>query len=104
MKAQKREVLILKSHSLALARTRTQSIRVIFLRYKEKDRVFMSREILNTHLQMARDITSHPKPLSLVPGQLLWQNEAEDNKFQGGSGLRCSQAASGVSDNQLEGH
>lgn len=104
MKAQERDVLILKSHSLALARTGTQSIRVIVLRYKEKDCVFMSRHILNTHLQMARGTTSHPKPLSLGPGQLLWQNEAEDNRFQGGSGLQCSQAASGESDNQLEGH
>lgn len=37
-----------------------------------------------------------PSRMSLIPGQLLWQNQ-EDHTFHSGSGLQCSQATSRVS-------
>lgn len=55
----------------AISRTATQSIGVIFLRYNGEYRAFLSSPVLNTHLQMAGDVNSLLKPLSLIPGQFL---------------------------------
>lgn len=64
-------MLFLKTHSLALARTRIQSIRAIFLGCKEKRACACTQPLPEHHLQTARDASSLLKPLSLVPGHLL---------------------------------